>query len=439
MDNVPPAPDEDFMPPITSLTYRVLFFYSAYRNGDEFWNKEGKRWSKERDKFIGPGHSVTAAVQELTAPSDTQDQKLRKIYAAVMKLENTDFTREHSTVEEKAEGFKETHNTDDVWERKRGDDNQLTELFVAMARAAGMKAYVFAVTNRDRNLFLKGYLSLGQLDDYLAIVNVDGKEQYFDPGSRYCRYQHLAWKHTAVEGLRQVDGGSGFGEAPMEPYTTSRSERVADLAIDEHGVVTGTVKLTFIGSPALAWRQESLIGDAASLDRQLRTHVENLLPQGMDIKVAAIEKLEDYEQPLVVNYTVSGPIGSVTGKRLFLPGDIFEANSKATFPHEKRDIPVYFNYPYILLDAVRIKYPPTFSMESAPTADKYQFKNYALYTLSEQSAPGSITVRRSYFLGQIIFLTGEYPDLRAFYSKMETKDQENVILTAAAKATTAAN
>ena len=73
-----------------------------------------------------------------------------------MKMENTDFTREHTSAEEKAEGLKLIHSTDDVLERKRGSSDQLTQLFVAMARAAGMKAYVISVTNQDRHLFVPG-------------------------------------------------------------------------------------------------------------------------------------------------------------------------------------------------------------------------------------------------------------------------------------------
>ena len=109
-----------------AFTYRVLFYYSAYRTYEEFWKNESKFWSKTQDKFIGPGPAVTAAVKDLVLPTDTPDQKLRKLYAAVMKLENTRFTRQHSTEEEKAQGFKEVHNTDDIWTRKRGSDDQLT-------------------------------------------------------------------------------------------------------------------------------------------------------------------------------------------------------------------------------------------------------------------------------------------------------------------------
>jgi hypothetical protein len=429
--DIPPAPDEDFMPPIKSLTYRVLFYYSAYRTPEEYWKNEGKFWSKTRDKFIGPGPGVSAAVKDLTIPSDSQDQKLRKLYAAVMQLENTDYTRQHTNSEEKAQGFKEVHNTDDIWARKRGSDDQLTELFVAMARAAGMKAYLADVTNRDRHIFLKNYLNLGQLDDYLAIVNVDGKEQYFDPGSRYCPYQHLAWKHTMVQGLRQIDGGTDIAQTPRESYTFSRTGRVANLKIDQQGAVTGTIALTYMGAPALTWRQRSLTGDATSLENDLRTHMEGLLPEGMQIKVASIEKVADYEQPLTVNFNVTGQLGSSTGKRLLLPDDIFETNAKPSFPHEKRDIPVAFSYPSMVQDAVRINFPATLNVESLPSNDKFRLRDVAAYDVTTTSTPTSITARRNYLLGEIIFMTNDYPELRSFYSKMETKDQESVILTTA--------
>ncbi len=83
-----------------------------------------------RDKYIGPGPVVSAAVKDIVSPSDTPDQKLRKLYAAVMKLENTSFTRQHSSAEEKAQGFKEVHTADDIWTRKRGTDDQIAGLFV---------------------------------------------------------------------------------------------------------------------------------------------------------------------------------------------------------------------------------------------------------------------------------------------------------------------
>jgi len=436
--DIPPSPKEEYMPPLSSFTYRVLFFYSAYRTGEEFWKNEGKFWAKDSDKFIGPGPKVSAALHEWVAPADTPDQKLRKLYAAVMQIENTDFTREHDRSEDKAAGLRDVHSTDDILERKRGSSDQIAKLFVAMARAAGMKAYLFGVTNRSHSVFTAAYLNMSQLDDDVVVVNVDGKDQYFDPGTRYCPYGHLDWKHTFAGGIRQVDGGAQVSETPGEPYTASRTQRVADLVMDEQGVVTGTIKMTYTGAAALNWRQRSLAGDSTSLNHELQNSLEHLLPGGMEIKVGTIQNLTSYEEALVVNFNVKGPVGAPTGKRLFVPADIFVSNTKSTFPQEKRDLAVYFHYPNLVQDAVRVKLPASIKIESVPAKGQESFDKFAVYSMTSESTPNSVTVRRNLALAEILFMPKEYPELRSFYNKFETKDQETIVLTSGPAAAAAA-
>jgi len=148
-----------------------------------------------------------------------------------------------------------------------------------------MKAYIAAVTSRNRSIFIQNYLSFSQFDDYLAVVNVGGKEQFFDPGERYCPYGQLAWKHSMTSGIRQVDGGTAFTDTPIGPYTASRTQRIADLTMDEHGAAKGIIKLSWTGSAALRWRQSFLSGDNTSLRRDLRTSVEHMLPEGTEVNV----------------------------------------------------------------------------------------------------------------------------------------------------------
>ena len=426
--DIAPQPQEDYMPPVSSFSYRVQFYYTAFRTAPEFWKSEGNYWAKKQDKLIGPGSAVRSAAAELTAGADTPDAKLRKLYAAVQGFENTDFTRQHSSAEEKSEGFREVRTTEDVLARKRGDSDQLAELFIALARAAGFRAYPMILASRDRRIFYPAYTTFQQFDDVVAIVDVDGKEVFFDPGSRFCPYGHLAWKHTLAGGVREVDGGSVLANTPGESYTASRIQRVANLTMDEHGAVHGTAKLTFIGSPAISWRQHSLEGDDSSLNRELQEHLERMLPHGMEVKVTSIDKLTDYEQPLTVNYDVSGLPGFPTGKRLVVPSDLFEANSRSTFPHEKRESAVYFEYPHVVQDALRINFPPTFTIESMPKTEGQSYAKDAAYKITTEQKPTSYTVRREFVLGEIVFMQKDYPDLRSFYNKVETRDQESLVL-----------
>ncbi len=430
--DIPAVPKESFMPPMESLSYRVMFYYTAYSNGAEYWKAAGKRWSKAKERFIGPGKGVQAFVRETVQPGDTQDQKLKKLYEAVMKLENTDFTRTRTTSEEKAAGLKETSTTDDVLARRRGSGDQLADLLVAMARAAGIKAYVMSVADRHRRVFIPRYLSLNQLDDDLAIVTVDGKEVFLDPGQRYCEYRHLAWMHAGSAGLREVEGGTAIAEAPREGYKSVHVTRIADLTLDEHGEAAGTVKTTYTGDPARRWRQEALRGDDTSLNASLRSEMERTLPGGMEVRVTNVANLTDADKPLTVEYAVKGAVGTPTGKRLLVQASLFQVNAKPLFPEPTREEVVYMPYPSQFQDAVRIKYPASLTVESAPQHAVEKWKEMAVFEAGSKLAPGSVTTFRNLTVGESTFLLPEYPELRAFYGKVETRDQDTVVLTHAA-------
>jgi hypothetical protein len=426
--DVPPEVEEDHMPPIASFSYRVLFSMTAYRSAADFWKSEGKEWAKRSDSFANPNDDLRKQTEAVIAGAATQDEKLRKIYAAVMKLENTDYTRAHEQREDKAAGAGKLNSVADVLHRERGSSGQLTSLFVGMARAAGMKAYLMLVPDRSEELFTPMWLNFRQFDATIAVVNVDGKDVFFDPGSRYCSYGRLAWEHTQVQGLREVDGGTDFGQTPGENYTVNKVLRVADLEMNEQGEVSGKATLTYIGAPALAWRHRALRGDDESLKHALRTEMEDMLPKSMDVKVEDVKDVNEYEKPLVVTYALKGKAGTPTGKRLMLPVDLFEVGSSPAFPHEKRELPVYFRYPEMMQDAVRVKFEKGYAIEVLPEAAKFDIPSKALYNMSITSTPTSFTSKRNYVNNSVLTPLTEYETLRKFYSQFENTDKASVVL-----------
>ena len=423
--DIPPVVDEDYMPPLKSYSYRVLFSFTAFRTRDEFWKDQGKEWSKRSDSFMKGGKSLDTGTQETIAGATSADEKVRKIYAKIMTFENTDYTRERSKHEEG-----KIATVSDIWDRKRGSSSELTKLFVAMVRSAGLKSYLMLVPDRSEGVFIPEWMSFRQFSDEIAIVNLDGKDVDFDPGERYCAYGHLAWQHTFSSGLRQVDGGTAFGETAGDGYAANKTSRVANLTMDEHGQITGRIDLAFVGAPALRWRHTALTGDEQSLSDKLREMLEGRVPHSLEVKVGKIENLSDYEQPLKVSFDVTGTLGTPTGKRLVMPVDLFESGATATFSQEKRETAVDFQFPQAVNDALRVNFKQGFEVEALPKADKYSLDKRALYTVTVESAPTSFTTRRGFAMGDIIFLQKEYPGLRTFYSQMQTTDKESVVLKA---------
>jgi hypothetical protein len=434
VDNIPPEPREEYIPPLHSLTYRVYFIYSAYDNATEFWNKEGKFWSKQVDKFIGPGPAVSAVVSKVTSPGDSPDLKLQKLYVEVMSYENTDFTRQRSSEEEKAAGLRETKTTDDIVTRKRGSSEELTMVFIAMARAAGMKAYYMQATSREDAIFNQNLLSMNQLDSPIAIVNVAGKDQFFDPGERYCAYNHLRWDHSTVSGLRQTDGGTAIGQTPPENYNDSKTVRIAKLTLADNGDVDGVVQIGYTGDPALQWRQRALKQDQAEVEKEMEDATRRMLPGGLTVKLERVYALADSSKQLVANFRVQGPLGNVTSKRLFVPIEIFEANEKPLFTQPKRETPVYFHFGYQNVDQVSLTYPPSDEIESAPQQDEVKMQTAAILREGSETKGNTVTLTRNFGMASVIFPVADYGELRTFFGKVNHKDQEQLVLKVAGHA-----
>ena len=113
---------------------------------------------------------------------------------------------------------------------------------------------------------------------------------------------------------------------------------------------------------------------------------------------------------------------------MLLPADIFEVNSKPIFSHEKREVAIAFDYPYDNKDVVRVIFPATFAVETLPVSESYGYLKTSAYNFKADSTTNSVTFRREFALADIIFMPAEYPALRSYYGKFETKDQENVVL-----------
>jgi hypothetical protein len=424
--NIPEYPEEDHMPPMHNYTYRALFYYTIARTTDEYWATEGKYWSKNADRFVDSG-KLSSIATTIVGPSDTPEQKLQKIYGAVMTLENTTLTREHSGAEDKALGVK-IKTAADIWAQKRGNREEITRLFVGLARAAGFKAYLAYVTNRDYNLFVPNYLDTGQLDDEIAIVEVEGKEMFFDPGERYAEFGTLHWKHAATQGIRQTDGGTAVFLSPSPVYKSTSEIRLANLEIKPDGKVSGNIRIALTGTTALRWREFALSNGEDALKQQFTETVQAQMPAGIEVNTDHFLGLTDWKTNLMAILKVTGSMGTSTAKRVFLPATFFESTSHPLFAQDKRTEPVDLNYPYAAQDTVEIKLPPGFDIESLPKDIEFSDPKNTYYRAKFTREPGLLKSQRILVVGNVLYEANEYPLLKDFYQKVNGKDKEPAVL-----------
>src|SRR6202021_1366205 len=135
-------------------------------------------------------------------------------------------------------------------------------------------------TEEERGNLDPRYRGWSQRTDEIAIVAVDGKDLYFDPGERYCEYGKLHWMHTQVLGFRQTDGGTQNQITPAADYKNTQIKRIANLQLGPDGKVDGTIKISMTGVEALRWRQRALRSDEDAAKRDFEEELQGEVPAG---------------------------------------------------------------------------------------------------------------------------------------------------------------
>jgi hypothetical protein len=435
LKDIPAFVEEDFAPPTAVMKMRVDFYYGTDKMAkpDAFWKTEGKYWNKDVESFAGHSGVVAATVNQATTPTDTPEQKARKIYAYVQKIKNLNYTNREGALEEMlTRDGKEKRTVDDVIHKNEGYRDEIVRLFWAMARAANLPAYVMRISDRDEYFFQANIPNPTQLTSEISIVTLDGKEVFLDPGTPFCPYGHMAWQHTSTRGIRQTaDGSTMLASTPGASYKEAVSKRIGRLVLNDDGSAKGKVGIAWAGQEALVHRLSGIKTDAAGRKKELEDELSASLPPGSLVKLDNTANWEDSEAQLTANFSVDIPsYASNAGKRMLVPSSLFRAQSHQPFANGERKNPVYFNYPYYSMDETQITFPAGFRMENVPEIQPIRTA-YSLYKVQHTTTGTSVTISRDFAMAEIAFEQKDYADLRKFYAGVSTGDAEPVVLTAA--------
>jgi Domain of Unknown Function with PDB structure (DUF3857)/Transglutaminase-like superfamily len=432
MNNIPALVREPYMPPYSTLRYQVNFYYLLGTQQAEFWKDEGRFWNKDVEKFLGKTGGVSEAAARAVATNDTAEQKVRKIYAFVSGLENRSYDPQKSQQEQQALGIKNNEGAEDVLRQHSGNHDDLNKLFVAMVRSAGIPAWVMWVPNRERTLFQPTLLSTSQFDAEIAIVELNGKDVFLDPGTKFCQYGLMNWRYSGAQGLRQNGGKDpSIAQSALPDYKAAMIQRMSRVQLKEDGKIEGSVKVGFFGLEAMERRQEEGKTDDAGRKKLLEDEVKRWLPGDSEATLIGSPNWNNTEGPLVAEFKIAGPLAQSSGKRWILPVHILQGNEKARFLNAARVNAVSFDYPSRELDEVHMTLPPGLEIETLPPNDTERL-DYAVYlTTQKQEGEHEIVARRDLVIGGMGVPVNQYPEIKGFFDKVKAGDDQQAIAKAA--------
>ena len=430
--DVPAFITEEFMPPEDELKMRVDFVYMRDSTIDKdaatFWARWGKQANALVKRFMDQSRAMQGAVAQIVSPSDSPEQKLRKLYARVLQIRNLSFERIKSTQEAERESAKENEDVADVWKHGYGNAHQITELFVALARAAGFDADIVALSTRNRFQFNEELRNPSQLNAVVALVRLGGQDVFLAPGTPYAPFGMLPWSETVVMGLRLNESGGVWVRTPLPPASASRLERTASLRLMPDASVEGTMTFTFTGLNALAHRLEERNEDDTERRRRLENEAKADLADGGEVTLTNTPDWSDGDAPLVANFDIKMPGWARTvGARALVPVGIFAGANRHVFEHATRTHAVYFHFPHQLADDVTIDLPPGWKVSSVPQAGGADIK-IADCKWTADGSSSALHLKRDCSIDTLLVNVKYYSQLQDFYQALRRSADEEAVL-----------
>jgi len=433
--NIPAFQTEDYMPPPDELKARVDFIYEDEfmdRDPNEFWRHVGKKRNEALENFVGKRRAMEEAAGQIVSASDPPEVKLRKIYDRVQRIRNTSYEIRKSAQEEKRDKEKPAENVEEVWKRGYGAGWQLTWLYLALVRAAGFNAYGVWASNRSEYFFDPKTMENKKLSANVVLVNLNGKDLYFDPGADFTPYGMLTWYEAGTTGLCLDKDGGRWIQTPLPQSSESRLERSAKLTLSGDGTLTGKVTVTYVGLEAMYHRLDVRNADDEARKKFLEDRLKRQIPVPAEVELINKPEWKNPEAPLVAEFNINIPgWASNAGKRTVVPAGIFTAGEKHLFEHSNRDHPIYVSYPYEKDDDVSVDLPTGWQITSMPQSQK-QDGHIATYSMRIDQSQNTLHLTRKLTWDFLILEQKYYPTLRDFFQSVRTGDDQQIVLQQAA-------
>lgn len=425
--------EEDYMLPKDMLRGRVEFYFKSdeesRQTAAQFWKETDKKIDSSVDSYINKKNALHQVVSQVTAPSDSVEAKLQKLYARTQSIRNLGY-EDHTTQEWKREKLKTNNNVEDVLNHNYGYSREINDVFIGLARAAGFEANQVLLAPRDEGRFMPDLMDSSELDDDIVRVKANGQEFFLDPASKFYPFGFLPWNESGVPGLLINKDGGDFIQVPPPKSADAVIERHAALQLETDGSLAGTLDVNFSGIPACGERQEERSDDETARKKDIGDLIKGWLPSGVKFEITKMSGW-DGSGPLVITGTLSIPgFATSVGHRILLPFTPFVASEPRSFESAKRVNAIYFHYPYQQRDDITVKLPAGYSPESIPRDVPGMSQGAIQYSIVGGVQSGTFEVKRNLDVEGFLYDVSSYPAIRNLFQMVRTGDNEQAVLDA---------
>lgn len=419
---VPPVADEPLMPVLGDIG--VVLHVSSVKTWPEIAN-----WYRD---LVFQDHSSNTELDGLyrelfpTEEKLTQLQKAKRIY---------DYLVTH--ISYSSVSFRQTglvpQPISKIITTRLGDCKDLSLLFTALARRAGLDARMMLIDTRDngKNDML---LPSMEFNHCIAVCRIDGKDHYLELTDTYLPFGSLPNNlGNALSLMVPAEGETANWSLKPLVSTTRNADRQLkkiDVTVDGTDLKFAVVAKT-TGHLSSGWRDKYRNLSEADQKKNFAEYVSGRYKSPATLQTIQFDGLETLSDTLSVqyDYLVKNDVVEAGSMRMIKLPLLDLVASMDQFGAETRVHPIeYWKYEDadVYESIINIKLSPAQSFVEVPADQQFRFGN-STYSLSFKKQGNTLTVRRAAQLDRSDKAASEYAGMKQFFNQIVAAESKYIV------------
>lgn len=450
LKDAPPITPEPFMPAPSEVTTSVYFSLTALTSfgvtvpieGDS-WEILGQSYYLATEDKVQTSKPISTQLEEVTRDCAGDLDKIARVYDFVQ-------SQIRYVAIEIKEGRVIPNHPSEVFANKYGDCKDKAFLLITMLKEVGIDAYPVLARTSNTGEVIDNFISRQQFNHVVAAVPaqyfsdmeglkqilVRGEKDYtmeddyvlLDATSMAIPFGQIPWYLEDTKALLVMAEGSRLITIPHSYPNLNSIHRECEAEILDDFSILCSVKCTETGQAASSTR--SLLQSLTK--RQQEEWFQYTLSgmcSGAVLRGHSVSHLCDLDQPLILNYEFAMPqyVQRIDTLFIFKPC-ILRNPIYDQLTREKREHSIFFDFPSILIEGIKVKIPAGFRINTLPD-EVSESSGFADYSFSCFTDGEKVVLNRQIAIKQAHIGLEEYDDVKAFFNSVVTSHRKNVTLT----------
>lgn len=311
----------------------------------------------------------------------------------------------------------------EAFEEKVGNSSEINISLINGLEAAGLDANIVLLATRDQALPTKLYPVLTEFNYAIALLTIGETKYLLDATSKFTPFAVLPETALNYQG-RVLDIKNGSYWIDIVPEQKNVAYINAQLSFTEAQTITGKVRETFVGYPALEERKELASKNIEDFrkEKQKATLDATLSELTLDNAKNVAENLKE-----TYNITITPEL---QGDKLYLsPFFLRTFYNENPFKLEARSYPVDFGYPVSQTFLMSLDLNNQYTIAEVPQNTVVKLpENAGECSVIYGTTGGKLSIRFSFKLNQHYFTPEKYKSLKEFFNTVVTMQSKEVVV-----------